>query len=93
MAHASQLMPSNVQLSLPRSATPGAGPRFDFTRIGKQDSSQTTFLRLRGGSDVAPAANFEEVGKAFVAHYYNIFDTNRANLQGLYQDVSMLTFE
>ncbi len=35
----------------------------------------------------------QEVGKAFVSHYYSIFDSNRANLQGLYQDVSMLTFE
>ena len=26
-------------------------------------------------------------------HYYNIFDTNRAGLQSLYQDMSMMTFE
>jgi hypothetical protein len=48
-------------------------------------------LRLRGGS--TPNSNFEEVGKAFVMHYYNIFDTNRAGLQSLYQDMSMMTFE
>ena len=35
----------------------------------------------------------QEVGRAFVQHYYNIFDSNRAGLQLLYQDVSMLTFE
>lgn len=30
-------------------------------------------------------ANFEEVGKAFVTHYYNLFDTNqRAQLAPLY---------
>eukprot|EP00286_Rhodomonas_abbreviata_P017121 CAMPEP_0181327276 /NCGR_PEP_ID=MMETSP1101-20121128/22007_1 /TAXON_ID=46948 /ORGANISM="Rhodomonas abbreviata, Strain Caron Lab Isolate" /LENGTH=195 /DNA_ID=CAMNT_0023435909 /DNA_START=8 /DNA_END=595 /DNA_ORIENTATION=+ len=49
-------------------------------------------LRLRGGSD-QQASNFEEIGKAFVSHYYSIFDSNRAGLQGLYQDMSMLTFE
>ena len=27
----------------------------------------------------------QEVGNAFVQHYYQIFDSNRANLQGLYQ--------
>eukprot|EP00252_Welwitschia_mirabilis_P021380 TRINITY_DN5475_c0_g1_i1.p1 TRINITY_DN5475_c0_g1~~TRINITY_DN5475_c0_g1_i1.p1 ORF type:complete len:124 (-),score=4.94 TRINITY_DN5475_c0_g1_i1:211-582(-) len=35
----------------------------------------------------------DAVAKAFVQHYYNIFDSNRANLAGLYQDQSMLTFE
>ncbi|KAH9318316.1 hypothetical protein KI387_020085, partial [Taxus chinensis] len=35
----------------------------------------------------------DAVAKAFVDHYYNIFDTNRAGLAGLYQDGSMLTFE
>jgi hypothetical protein len=57
-------------------------------------SSEAKFLkplRLRGGS--SPNSNFEEVGKAFVMHYYNIFDTNRAGLQSLYQDMSMMTFE
>ena len=48
-------------------------------------------LRLKGGSSTN--SNFEEVGSAFVLHYYNIFDTNRAGLQNLYQDVSMMTFE
>mmetsp|Transcript_3495 Transcript_3495/g.5071 ORF Transcript_3495/g.5071 Transcript_3495/m.5071 type:complete len:115 (+) Transcript_3495:358-702(+) len=52
-------------------------------------------LRLRGGSAAAPTLvnNFEEVGSAFVQHYYQVFDSNRAGLQSLYQDVSMLTFE
>ncbi|XP_057821436.1 nuclear transport factor 2A isoform X3 [Cryptomeria japonica] len=35
----------------------------------------------------------DAVAKAFVDHYYNIFDTNRAGLVSLYQDGSMLTFE
>jgi hypothetical protein len=48
-------------------------------------------LRLRGGSSAT--SNFEEVGSAFVQHYYNIFDTNRAGLQNLYQEMSMMTFE
>ena len=34
-----------------------------------------------------------EIGKAFSEHYYNTFDSNRANLQTLYTDQSMLTFE
>lgn len=35
----------------------------------------------------------DAVAKAFVGHYYNLFDSNRANLAGLYQEGSMLTFE
>ncbi|CAN8067523.1 unnamed protein product [Agarophyton chilense] len=35
----------------------------------------------------------EQIGKAFVNHYYNIFDTNRENLRSLYKDPSILTFE
>ena len=32
---------------------------------------------------------FEQVGKAFIAHYYQAFDTNRASLADLYQNESM----
>ncbi|KAJ4982414.1 hypothetical protein NE237_033251 [Protea cynaroides] len=35
----------------------------------------------------------ELVGKAFVDHYYHLFDTNRASLSSLYQPTSMLSFE
>jgi hypothetical protein len=35
----------------------------------------------------------EEVGKAFVAHYYGTRDTNPAALAGLYNAQSVLTFE
>lgn len=35
----------------------------------------------------------DAVAKAFVDHYYQTFDTNRAGLGNLYQDSSMLTFE
>ena len=35
----------------------------------------------------------DAVAKAFVDHYYQTFDSNRAALAGLYQDGSMLTFE
>lgn len=35
----------------------------------------------------------EMVGKAFVDHYYDLFDNNRASLSTLYQPTSMLTFE
>ncbi len=31
--------------------------------------------------------------QAFTDHYYNTFDTARANLASLYQEQSMLTFE
>ncbi|KAJ4840770.1 Nuclear transport factor 2B [Turnera subulata] len=35
----------------------------------------------------------EMVGRAFVDHYYHLFDSNRASLSALYQPTSMLTFE
>ena len=35
----------------------------------------------------------DQVARAFVEHYYSIFDTNRSGLGSLYQDGSMLTFE
>ncbi|KAI5656839.1 hypothetical protein M9H77_25632 [Catharanthus roseus] len=35
----------------------------------------------------------EIVGKAFVDHYYNLFDNDRPSLASLYQPTSMLTFE
>ncbi|KAJ6376986.1 hypothetical protein OIU76_026027 [Salix suchowensis] len=35
----------------------------------------------------------EVVGKAFVDHYYNLFDNDRSSLASLYQPTSMLTFE
>uniref|UniRef100_A0A7S1T4F2 NTF2 domain-containing protein n=1 Tax=Tetraselmis chuii TaxID=63592 RepID=A0A7S1T4F2_9CHLO len=38
-------------------------------------------------------ASPEDVGKAFVSHYYQTFDTNRDALISLYQDQSMLTWE
>jgi len=39
-------------------------------------------------------SNFEEVAKAFVTHYYTLFDENkRHELHSLYQNESMLTFE
>ncbi|KAK9089645.1 hypothetical protein Scep_028727 [Stephania cephalantha] len=37
--------------------------------------------------------HIESVGKAFVDHYYNLFDTNRPSLASLYHPSSMLTFE
>lgn len=38
-------------------------------------------------------AEIEMVGRAFVEHYYQLFDHNRDALATLYQPVSMLTFE
>ncbi|KAF4321579.1 hypothetical protein JM18_003662 [Phytophthora kernoviae] len=35
----------------------------------------------------------EDVAKAFVQHYYTTFDTNRAGLASLYQDVSNMSWE
>lgn len=37
--------------------------------------------------------SFDQVGKQFVDHYYNTFDTQRANLAGLYTEASMMTYE
>eukprot|EP00993_Chasmostoma_nieuportense_P005062 NODE_5701_length_622_cov_321.931313_g5537_i0.p2 GENE.NODE_5701_length_622_cov_321.931313_g5537_i0~~NODE_5701_length_622_cov_321.931313_g5537_i0.p2 ORF type:complete len:122 (-),score=35.93 NODE_5701_length_622_cov_321.931313_g5537_i0:196-561(-) len=37
--------------------------------------------------------DFNAVGKAFVQHYYNTFDTNRQALSALYRDSSLMTFE
>jgi len=34
-----------------------------------------------------------EIGKAFVAHYYHTFDSNRPQLSSLYKDNSLMTFE
>lgn len=36
---------------------------------------------------------FEAVAKAFVDHYYHLFDTNRTALSSLYNQTSMLSFE
>jgi len=38
-------------------------------------------------------ADKSDVGKAFCDHYFQTFDTQRANLQTLYQDTSLLSFE
>lgn len=35
----------------------------------------------------------EIVGKAFVEHYYQLFDNERASISSLYQPDSMLSFE
>ena len=43
---------------------------------------------------MAQQPSFEDIGKAFVGHYYNLFDANkRSELGALYQETSMLTFE
>ncbi|CAO2842595.1 unnamed protein product [Amaranthus hypochondriacus] len=36
---------------------------------------------------------YEGVGNAFVSHYYNLFDNDRASLFSLYQPTSLLSFE
>jgi hypothetical protein len=38
-------------------------------------------------------ANIDDIAKAFVNHYYALFDSNREQLAGLYQNESMLTFQ
>lgn len=35
----------------------------------------------------------DEVAKAFIPHYYNLFDTNREGLVSLFRETSSLTFE
>ena len=37
--------------------------------------------------------SFDEVGRQFVEHYYNTFDSARNNLAVLYTDASMLSYE
>jgi len=37
--------------------------------------------------------SFDEVGRQFVEHYYNTFDSARGNLAVLYTDASMLSYE
>lgn len=36
---------------------------------------------------------FQEIGQAFVEHYYNLFQSDKTQLCTLYQDDSLLTFE
>lgn len=38
-------------------------------------------------------ASPDDVARAFVGHFYMLFDSNRAGLAGLFQDSSMLSFE
>jgi hypothetical protein len=75
----------------------------DLTFFPKKDESSSNVIRLfalvladcvvKGGPGPAPVPQFEQVAKAFTAHYYNIFDTNRAMLVSMYADTSLLTFE
>jgi len=41
----------------------------------------------------SPVQNIDEVGKAFVTHYYTAFDSDRSKLTTLYQNASRLHFE
>ncbi|CRH04014.1 nuclear transport factor 2, putative [Plasmodium relictum] len=36
---------------------------------------------------------FEEIGKEFVNHYFQCFNTGRNELAALYKDISMMSFE
>ncbi|KAK9681618.1 hypothetical protein RND81_10G015500 [Saponaria officinalis] len=38
-------------------------------------------------------ADYEAIGKAFVDHYYLLFDTERPSLRTLYEPTSLLSFE
>lgn len=38
-------------------------------------------------------AQAAEVGRAFLSHYYTVFGSNRAALEPLYREQSMLTFQ
>jgi len=50
---------------------------------------------MQPGQSILGSVNpqFNDIGKAFVDHYYKIFDSTRAQLSSLYQGESMLTFE
>lgn len=53
--------------------------------------------RSRSNREGAEVEEMEEqvemVGRAFVDHYYLLFDSDRASLSALYQPTSMLSFE
>lgn len=38
-------------------------------------------------------SGFDDVARAFVAHFYQTLDTNPAALAGLYQPTSVVTFD
>ena len=44
---------------------------------------------------MAANGDFDAIGKAFIGHYYQMFDNpqTRVNLQSLYQDTSLMTYE
>lgn len=51
--------------------------------------------RVRGGplDGTLTMSNINEVGAAFVKHYYTLFDSDRSKLAPLYREGSMLSFE
>jgi|EP00308_Calcidiscus_leptoporus_P026492 hypothetical protein len=42
---------------------------------------------------MAANTQFVDIGKAFVEHYYKMFDSTRTQLASMYNEKSMLTFE
>merc|ERR1712166_536421 len=57
---------------------------------------KAALLQLLPLAAIAANAQFNEIGKAFVGHYYQMFDASieqRSTLQSMYQDASMLSFE
>merc|ERR1712216_114447 len=62
--------------------------------MGRQRAHIGNYSRWRAGRGAVMAnAQFAEIGPAFAQHYYTTFDTARVNLQTLYKDQSMLSFE
>ena len=57
-----------------------------LTSVTASPSLHLGHLGLRGGSAPAPG-NPDDVGKQFVTYYYQTFDSNRAGLASLYQEV------
>jgi len=57
--------------------------------VSVQDGVHDPKLGCLGMGGEQMEANFEQVGKAFIQHYYQAFDTNRAALADLYQGESM----
>ncbi|KAJ7967649.1 Nuclear transport factor 2 [Quillaja saponaria] len=58
-----------------------------------EEENQFNLQRFREVEKGDMEEQVEMVGKAFVNHYYHLFDTERASLSSLYQPTSMLTFE
>ncbi|CAI0381265.1 unnamed protein product [Linum tenue] len=69
----------------------GLSPRREKAQRERREECEKFLPRIRHPE--LSAMDPDAVAKAFVDHYYSMFDSNRAGLASLYEDGSMLTFE